>query len=249
MTALVKNGTGALLVLGIAGAAVWGLAQPRGPVVIASYHTSLDGRSGSQRHNADLAIRQLNGAIIPPHAVFSFNDRVGSYSRDAGYRRAPVSYNGQLIDAWGGGVCQASTTLYNAALLAGFKVVERSHHHFAPSYVPVGLDAAVAYSSIDLKLQNPYDFPVQIRAKLDDGRLSVALYGERSLPAPPRVLQDLRNRKDVTAYRVGGGGASSRLRNSGKAGYDVVVYRVMAGRRELISSDHYPAMARVVESE
>ncbi len=240
---------GFALIAAIAGAACWGLVQPRGPQILASYHTSLDGRSASQRHNADLAVRKLDGAIVPPHAVFSFNERVGSFSRDAGYRRAPVSYNGQLIDAWGGGVCQTSTTLYNTALLSGMKIVERSRHHFAPSYVPVGLDAAVAYSNIDLKFENPFDYPIQIRARLDDRRLTVSISGEKALAVRPRIVQELDNKVDVVSYRVGRGGPSSRMRNSGKSGYDVMVFRITGGSRELISSDHYPAMARVIESE
>lgn len=240
---------GFALVASIAVATVIGLAQDKGPQAIASYHTSLDGRNTNQRHNADLAARRLDRAIVPAHAVFSFNGRVGSFSRDAGYRRAPVSYNGQLIDAWGGGVCQCSTTLYNAALLGGMKIVERNRHHFAPSYVPVGLDAAVAYSDIDLKFENPYDFPVEIRAKTDGRQLDVTILGRGNPEAKPVVMQELKNKVDATVYRIGNGGSSSRLRNSGKAGYDVTIYRLVGGRREWISSDHYPPMARVLESD
>ncbi len=239
---------GPVSVLVVTAVAVIGLSQSRGPEVLAKYHTSLDGRNTSQRHNATLAVQKLTGAVIPPHSIFSFNGRVGSFSRDVGYRRAPVSYNGQLIDAWGGGVCQASTTLYNAALLAGMKILERNRHHFAPSYVPVGLDAAVAYSNIDLRFENPYDFPVEIRATIDARQLSVQFVGPQALKLHAVIVQNLENRVNPALYQVGGGGRFSRMRNSGKSGYDVTVYRLIGNRRELISTDHYPAMARVVES-
>src|SRR5207302_1442552 len=81
-------------------------------------------RTKAQKRNAILALKKLDGAVIAPGETFSFNTRVGTWSRDQGYRRAPVSYNGTLIASWGGGVCQTSTTLYNAALLAGMKIID-----------------------------------------------------------------------------------------------------------------------------
>src|SRR5213594_2378751 len=94
-------------------------AAPPAQVEIAGFATSLKGRTTSQRHNAILSAQELDGALIPPGRVFSFNHRVRTWSQDAGYVKAPVSYDGELVRAYGGGVCQTSTTLYNAALLAG----------------------------------------------------------------------------------------------------------------------------------
>lgn len=195
-----------------------------------------------------MAIKRLDGAVIQPHETFSFNGRVGSFSRDAGYRRAPVSYNGQLIDAWGGGVCQASTTTYNAALLSGLKIVERTRHHFAPSYVPVGLDAAVAYGNFDLKLENPYDFPVRIRANCNGESLSVQFVSEERPNELPSIEREVSGRRPAGLFRFGSGGDVARVRNSGKDGYTVAVYRRWSNRRERISLDEYPDMSRVVET-
>jgi vancomycin resistance protein YoaR len=214
---------------------------------IASYATSLQGRTGSQRHNARLAMERLNGIVVPPHEVFSFNKVVGSFSRDQGYRRAPVSYNGQLIDDWGGGVCQTSTTLYNAALLAGMNIVERNRHQFQPSYVPPGRDAAVAFSNIDLRFQNPYDFPVRVEAAIVSGMLRVELLASRDIPVKPQVYSQILDRHEPSTFEIRQAGRGPRLRNSGKQGWEVAVYRVTGNRKEMVSKDSYPVMHRVVE--
>jgi vancomycin resistance protein YoaR len=207
----------------------------------------LTGRNRSQRHNALLAIHHLSGDVVGPGEVFSFNARVGTCSRDAGYRKAPVSYNGQLIDSWGGGVCQVSTTLYNAALLAGMEIVERNRHRFAPGYVLPGRDAAVAFDDVDLRFRNPYSVPVRIEAAIQGDRLTATIYGEVRMKTRPQIVQDVRQIRDPMTFQLYGTGRAGRVRNSGKIGCEVVTYRVTGKRKELISTDDYPAMNRIVE--
>lgn len=244
----------------------WGLAIPLGAaalagvlgvglvvsgskpdVVIGSYSTPLEGRMKSQIHNARLCLARLDGATIGPHEIFSFNRTVGTWSRDQGYRKAPVSYNGQLIDAWGGGVCQASTTVYNAALLSGLVVLERHRHRFAPSYVPPGRDAAVAYSNIDLRILNPHPFPVRLAAQIVHDRVVVTVLGREKPTQAPVIFQDVRAVTPPNEYTIRHGASAGRVRNSGKTGYEVATYRVVGGVRELLSIDSYPPMHRVVE--
>jgi vancomycin resistance protein YoaR len=81
------------------------------------------------------------------------------------------------VPSWGGGVCQVSTTLYVAAILAGLEVLERHHHAVAPSYVPKGMDAAVAYGVADLRLRNPFPFPVQIKFEFGENQLTCRVIG------------------------------------------------------------------------
>ena len=244
MTGAMIAKVGAGLVVALAGGAAL-LAVP-GDVTIAAYSTSLVERSVSQRHNAKLALSHLVGARIGPGEEFSFNKKVGTFSKDMGYRKAPVSYNGQLIDDWGGGVCQTSTTLYNAALLSGMEILERNRHRFQPSYVPPGRDAAVAFSNIDLRFRNPHPYPVRIEGEITGGRIVVRFVGPQAerMPEVYSVVNELR---EPVTYRVGDEEGRRRVRNTGKEGFDVSVYRVTGNRKEEISHDEYPAMNRVVE--
>ncbi len=230
--------------LGVAGLAGLLLsAQPER--VVGRFSTTLEGRLLDQRHNAELALRRLDGLRVPAGGVLSFNEAVGSWSRDQGYRRAPVSFGGTLISTWGGGVCQTSTTLYNAALMGGFEVVERHPHHFVANYVPPGRDAAVAYPNLDLKVRNPYRFPIRVRARVVGEAMVVELWGAgegRSI----QIAQNVVHRRSPAEFVVGTG-PSQRVRNPGKPGYEVETYRLADGVRELVSVDSYPVMNRVVE--
>ncbi len=239
-----------MLVLGV----LWLVAMPPVGGVLGSYSTSFEGRSGSQQVNALRAARALNGAVIAAGETFSFNQAVGSWTADRGYVKAPVSFSGELIPAWGGGVCQTSTTLYNAALIAGLDVLERHRHVWPPSYVAPGRDAAVAQYDIDLRLRNPYPWPVRIEARISQGKLGFALCGRawgpmaeivtemRDILAPQQILQV--DHELPTGER--------HILNPGRPGCQVNVYRIQvagkeAGRRELISQDRYQAMNRVVQ--
>src|SRR5258708_4116868 len=119
--------------LGLAALMLATLAGPPArEVELAGYATSLEGRTDSQRINARMAAEALNGKIIGTGVVFSFNKVVKSWSFDQGFLKAPVSYDGELVQAYGGSVCQASTTLYNAARLPGRTIVEGHRHAFPP---------------------------------------------------------------------------------------------------------------------
>lgn len=151
-------------------------ATPHASTLLVEFATSLEGRTPGQRHNAWLSAKRINGIILQPNAPWSFNQAVGPWVPSEGYVRAPVSYGGILVPAWGGGVCQTATTLYNAALLAGLEIVERHPHTLAPSYIGVGRDAAVAQGIADLKLRNPYPFPCRVVFKVTESRLVCTIY-------------------------------------------------------------------------
>jgi vancomycin resistance protein YoaR len=249
---------GALVAITVLAAAVAaGVARtPPAEVEVAAYATSLRGRSANQRHNARLAARALNGAVVPTGGTFSFNRTVRSWTVDRGYVKAPVSYDGELIRAFGGGVCQTSTTLYNTALLAGLPIVERHAHVFAPAYVPPGRDAAVAQYDIDLRFRNPYPWPIRIQARVHGDRLEVRMYGRER----PRLAHDISTEvlSAVSPARLTVRvEASPRpegrvfLRSPGAAGYRVATYRIVSEdgrvvRRELVSDDAYQAANRIV---
>lgn len=230
---------------------------PPPEVMIAGFATSLQERTASQQHNARRAAAAINGAVIPPGAVFSFNKTVKSWSMDRGYVKAPVSYDGDLIRAYGGGVCQTSTTLYNAALLAGLPILERHSHAFAPHYVPPGRDAAVAQYDIDLRFKNPYSWPIRILAAADEDRLDIQILGSQK----PRTSVDLETEilstvlpQRLTRVALTSEASANRpyLRNPGATGCRVVTFRIYSAngkevRRERLGDDTYQAMNRVVQ--
>ncbi len=210
--------------------------------VIGEYVTSLQGRTPNQRHNALLAVKRLDGIRVAPGETFSFNQEAGPWSRDRGFRRAPVSFGGNLVDQWGGGVCQTSSTLYNAAMLAGMGFVERHPHHHAPDYIAPGRDAAVAYPNIDLKFQNTSQIAVTISAKITGNTLKIGLVSRQTRPSSVRIVQRVLNQRDPMTITVSG---ERRLRNPGKRGHEVETFRVMGDRKERLSRDSYPVMHRV----
>lgn len=243
---------GALAVM-IAGVVGWAATHRQREVELSSFVTVMRGRTPNQAHNAALAARSLNGTWIKPGETFSFNKVVGSWSSDTGYKRAPVSYDGELVPAWGGGVCQTSSTLYNAALLAGLTVTERHRHRWLAKYVAPGRDAAVAYSNIDLKLRNDHPWPVRLEAEVRGDLLRCRIVGPQ--PLGERYAVETRvetvTEPTVVEARWEPGQPARRLRNPGKRGCRVLTYRVKSrsGRetsRELLSDDSYPAMNRLL---
>jgi vancomycin resistance protein YoaR len=212
--------------------------------VLASFTTSFENRMSDQKENALLASKKLNGLVIRPGETLSFNSIVDTWSKDQGYKKAPVSFSGKLVPAYGGGVCQASTALYNAGLLAGLDIVERHRHEFAPNYVLPGRDAAVAFPNIDLKLRNPYKFAIVVRTRVFSDRLRVDLAG-RGHGASVKMSQRVVQVQLPASYSVGQG-RFAQVTIPGKPGYQVEIFRERNGARELVSCDSYPSMSRVV---
>ncbi|HET6384653.1 MAG TPA: VanW family protein, partial [Armatimonadota bacterium] len=205
----------------------------------------------NQRHNAQLAASALDGAVIMPGQVFSFNKLVPGWTADRGYRPAPVSYDGILVDDYGGGVCQTSTTVYNAALLAGLPILERHQHTFAPSYAPPGRDAAVAYSNVDLRFKNPFPWPITVHVGIDGAMLVCRIEGSGTTPDRAVVSAEVLDRftPPVAIVQPGAGARRSRWRLQGRDGVRIAIYRdfYRGGRRvkrELVSDNTYRAISR-----
>ncbi len=150
------------------------------PIPLSRYATSLEQRSGSQIHNIRQAAQSLDGVYIQPGEVFSFNQVVGPRRLERGYLPAPAFMVAETLDSVGGGICQVSSSLYNAALLAGLEVVERHPHYTVVESVPPGLDATVWYGLADLRLKNPFPWPVRLRAQIQGQQLVVSVLGRRS---------------------------------------------------------------------
>ncbi|MBE6794577.1 MAG: hypothetical protein E7532_06505 [Ruminococcaceae bacterium] len=145
--------------------------------LIASYNTySTNTPNGN--HNMNLALESCDGSVIEPGEVWSFNECTGNSNLTSlGYLPATVIINGKFEEGVGGGLCQASSTIYNAALLANMVIEERYCHQFQSSYVPAGRDATIDYPYLDLKLSNPTDYPMYMQCYMEGTELTVNIYG------------------------------------------------------------------------
>lgn len=150
--------------------------------VLSSFETDFSKKPRSRIPNIKLAARFLNGVVIGPGEVMSFNRIVGPRTFERGFRDAPVIVADELEQGLGGGVCQVASTVFAAATLGGFEIVERRSHSRPSGYAPLGLDAAVIYPEVDLRLRNPHDSPVIIHAVvLDDKLLRIELLGREPI--------------------------------------------------------------------
>ncbi len=145
--------------------------------ILGEYKTYYPLYQTSRNFNMALACEKLNGSVVLPGDKLSYNQTVGPRTHAAGFRTAPVIINGQLVPGIGGGVCQVSSTLYNAGLLAGLHFPVRVHHDFPVEYLSAGRDATVAYGLIDLVMQNTTSDPIAISASTRYGRVTVRVLG------------------------------------------------------------------------
>lgn len=147
--------------------------------ILGSFTTYFDGSNTSRAHNIHLAAQKIHQTLIPAGGIFSFNQVVGERTPEAGYDDAPVFMGGRLVPGIGGGICQVSSTLFNAALLSGMDIVERDTHFAPVSYIPVGLDATVAWGYIDFQFKNPYSHPIYVIAEEGAGYVTITILGAK----------------------------------------------------------------------
>ena len=147
------------------------------PDQLATFTTRYDVSDVDRTTNLRLACQKINGTVLLAGETFSYNNVVGARTVAAGYKNAKIYEAGQVVDGLGGGICQISSTLYNAALLANLEIVERRNHQFVTSYVPAGRDATVVYGSTDFKFKNTRQYPIRIVATANAGIATISIYG------------------------------------------------------------------------
>jgi len=179
----------------------------------ACFTTSLSERSEQQLRNIRIAVNALDGRQIPRGARLSFNRIAGPYTAQRGYAKAPTIIRGHLQPAPAGGVCQVSSTLYNAALLAGMKIVERHPHASPVSSVPPGRDAMVASGRADLVWLNDSPEAARIEARISGERLVVCIV-TRSRRKPDVTIRTERHRLGPGRFEV----ATLRITRKGRGG-------------------------------
>lgn len=147
------------------------------PDLLSSYSTSFASSSSNRATNVSLATNKINGKVLMPGEVFSFNGTVGKRTPQAGFKVAGVYMNGQVATDYGGGICQVSSTLYNAVLRANLEIVDRSNHMFEVGYVPIGTDATVSWGAPDFKFKNSRSYPIKIVTSSSNRKCVVKFYG------------------------------------------------------------------------
>lgn len=215
------------------------------------YSTSLHLRSQEQRHNSSTAARDLDGTIIPPGGMFSFNQLVGARDTGKGYQAAPmITASGRMLDTPGGGICQLASTIYNAGLLAGMQVVERHPHSRTVGHIPPGRDATISSWRKDLKLKNPHQQPLQLRMSVDKNRITTSFYATREKPFSTEIRVSRTRLLPDTVLLGKGAGTAEQPGGSGFATETVrITTRNGASRTELISRDTYPPPSRIISRE
>ena len=225
------------------------------PDQLSTFTTRYDVSDVDRSTNLRLASEKINGTVLKPGETFSYNKTVGARTIAAGYKNAKVYESGKVVDGIGGGICQVSSTLYNAALLANLEIVERRNHQFVTSYVGAGRDATVVYGQTDFKFKNTRKYPIRIVVTTNAGILKISIFGLKeeneytfkfntktvsSIPYKTQYIED-------SSLPAG----TEKVEQKGANGLITETYiaKMLDGKvvsTELLSKDTYSAMTRII---
>lgn len=223
-------------------------------IAMAGFYIDMGWLAPGPAHNVQKAADLLDGTILQPGEVFSFNDRIGPYSRERGWQEGAAYSQGEVISSFGGGVCKVATTLYNVAVLADLQVLERRNHGLPVPYVKAGQDATVNEGGPDLKFQNSYIHPVLLKATVQGSKLLMAVYGSDNPPQITWEHHSLGNTEPPVVYKDTPDlpPGEERLAREGMAGSSVQSWLIIrhdngrAERRNMGVSTYAP-LAQIVE--
>lgn len=225
--------------------------------VMGSYSTPYGTSSAGRQTNIELATKSINGTILMPGEIFSFNEVVGDRSKERGFQEAGTYVGNKVEPGIGGGICQVSSTLYRAAMRANLRSVERTNHSMAVGYMEPGLDATVSYGSLDYKFKNTYDFPIYIQGTTEGKVVAYTIYGDPSamngktyemtneiVETIPPEIKEVPDDTLPEGERVEEGGAMT--------GYKVKSYQItyengVEVNRELVSTDNYAKVDSIIK--
>ncbi len=222
--------------------------------IIGEFTTYFNIEQKGRVENIKLAVNSINNTLLMPGEEFSFNDSTGPRSVEEGYQEASVIVNGEFVPGIGGGICQVSTTLYQAALRSNTEITSRRNHGLPVGYVPMGYDATVAYGYIDFKFKNNKDDPIYIESYIDGDKVSVKLYSKKtdniSIDLKSEIIEVVEPKTEIkkdSNLSLG----ERKVSKSAKKGYRVATYKIYLKdgkeiNRELITKDFYPPVHGVV---
>ena len=223
---------------------------------LAKYTTIYDASNYNRSHNVALAAKTLNGTILLPGETFSYNGKLGNTNAAKGYKEATAYVGGKVVPSYGGGICQVSSTLYNAVLYANLEIVERYNHSYVVNYVPAGRDATVAYGGKDFKFKNSRTYPIKIVSSAKNGVVSISIVGikeekEYEVVLTSSVLSTTPNNttyEDNSALPEG----TEKVIQKGYTGKTSIAYKILKynGKtisKTVLSKDTYKPMNRIVQ--
>ena len=215
---------------------------------LATFSTNYDASNTNRNNNLVLAAKKLNGTIVNPDDIFSYNKTIGERTISSGFKEAKAYANGDIVLDVGGGICQLSSTLYNAVLLANLDIVERHNHFFKTAYVPAGQDATVSWGSVDFQFENSRKYPIKIEATAGDGVVTVNIWGVKQEDECTVVVEsketsiierEIEHVSDSSKTREGEDGCTSET-------YKTVLKGGVVVSKTLVSKDTYNALSKKV---
>ena len=177
------------------------------PDKLSEFSTNYAASNVNRTTNLRLAANKINGTVLMPGETFSYNQVVGERSIAAGYKEAPIYVSGRVEDGLGGGICQITTTLYNAVVYANLEIVERTNHQFVPSYVGAGRDATVVYGALDFKFKNNRNYPIKIMCSVSGGVANFKIFGlstedDYDVEISSRITRQTANSTNSETYKI-----------------------------------------------
>ena len=232
------------------------LGEDAFPDVLGTYTTLYDASNENRDNNVNLASEKINGTIIYPGETFSYNQIVGKRTIEAGYKEAGAYAGGKVVQEIGGGICQLSSTLYNAVLYANLEVVERYNHYFETSYVDPGRDATVSWGSLDFQFKNNRDYAIKIEAKARNGVCEITIKGIKQdndyevviQPQVTSIIKKTERYENDSSLEEG----VTQVTQEGHDGCTSETHKILMQNGvtvsdEIISQDYYHALEKIIK--
>jgi len=209
---------------------------------VSTFKTNYSSGNTSRVHNIHLLAHALDGTIVAPGEIFSFNETIGPRTVEKGYEEAPTIVNGELVLTVGGGVCQVGTTIFNTAFFGGYPMVKRINHSFYISSYPMGRDATVSYGGADFQFRNDTSAYILIKTYCTGNSVAVSFY---SADFGTKVSYKTTPFVNITPYSVEYvedpllPKGEQVVEKDGINGFDVTVYRTVTKKGEIIREDKF----------
>lgn len=231
------------------------LGEEAFPNKISEFTTRYDASNKNRSINLGLASEKINGTIVLPGEIFSYNKIVGERTIAKGYKEAAVYSGGKVIQGIGGGICQLSSTLYNAVLYANLEITNRSNHRFLTSYVQEGRDATVSWGTIDFCFKNTRNYPIKVISSVKNGIVKIQIYGikeenEYEVEIQSNILETIEHKTNYIDDKTIEEGTEI-IEQNGSNGAKSETYKILKQNgkvisKTLLSTDTYSSLEKII---